>query len=265
MNNKSKQTVLITGASSGIGFELAKIFAQNNFDLILVAMNPDKLDKAKQELAQRYQVAINAISLDLSVANAAVTLAAQIKELGKTVDILVNNAGYGDHAGFLDSSWPRQKNIVDLNIIALMQLTHIFGQEMRTRGFGRILNIASIAALQAGPYMSIYYASKAFVLSFSQAVAAELEGTGVTVTALCPGPTATNFEAASHMKNSRMFKIFKPTSAEKMAGAGYKAVMKGRRVKFYGASGALVNLMSRLLPRKTTAKMAKFVNGIPAN
>lgn len=258
-----KPTVLITGASLGIGLECAKVFAEKDYDLVLVARNLERLEALKEELERRYRIAVTVVSLDLARPDAALELLNHLNGLGITVDVLVNNAGLGDHAGYLDADWDKQKNMIDLNITALMQMTHVFGNEMRRRGYGRILNLSSVAAFSAGPYMAVYYASKAFVLSFSQAVAEELRDTGVTVTALCPGPTATGFEAAAEMKGSSMFTAFKPASAEQVARAGVAALMQGKVVKYHGLPTLLMNLASRIASRRITRRFAGRINGIP--
>ncbi len=258
-----KPTVLITGASLGIGLECAKVFAEKDYDLVLVARNPDRLEALKEELERQYRIAVTVVSLDLAQPDAALFLLNHLNNLGITVDVLVNNAGLGDCVGYLDSSWDKQKNMIDLNITALMQMTYVFGNDMRRRGYGRILNLSSVAAFSAGPYMAVYYASKSFVLSFSQAVAEELKNTGVTVTALCPGPTATGFEAAAGMKGSKMFTAFQPATAEQVARAGVAAVMQGKVVKYHGVPTVLMNIGSRIASRRITRKFAGQINGVP--
>jgi len=258
-----KQTALITGASSGIGRECAIVFAKNGFDLILVARSVDKLSALKEELEQKHGIAVTVIPMDLSEPDVACELLRQLKKLELNANVLVNSAGFGDFAGFLDSDWSKQKNMVDLNITALMQMSYVFGNEMRKCGYGRILNLSSVAAFSAGPYMSVYYASKAFVLSFSQALAEELKDTGVTVTALCPGPTSTGFDSAADMGGSKMFDTFKSATPKQVAECGYQAVMSGKHVKYHGLPTKLMNIGSRIVPRKTTTKFAAKINGVP--
>lgn len=254
---------LITGASSGIGREIAEIFAEHHHNLILVARREDRLLSLKQKLEADYSVSVQVIPEDLSVVDAAKDLHEKTKSM--KVDNLVNSAGFGDWGGFLDSSWQRQQDMVQVNITALMQLTYLYGNDMRRNGGGHILNLSSVASFSGGPYMSIYYASKGYVLSFSQAVAEELKGTGVTVTALCPGPTSTGFESAAQMKNSRMFTVLHPAEARDVAQRGYDAMQAGKVVAYHSAATKLMNIGSRLCPRKTARKFAMYINGRPAD
>lgn len=254
---------LITGASSGIGYEFSKVFAKERHNLVLVARSKNKLLQLKSKLEQKYGVSVFILDKDLTSLNAVQEIFDLIQSKEISIDILINNAGFGYHSGFLDSNWYKQKNMIELNIIALMEMTYVFGNEMRIQGYGRILNLSSAAAFSSGPYMSIYYASKGFVLSFSEALAEELKGTGVTVTALCPGPTATGFETAADMKNSKMFTLFKPASASDVAKSGYKALMSGKTVKYHSIPTQLMNIGARLSPRNITRKFAKSINGIP--
>ena len=203
------------------------------------------------------------ISRDLSVKDSAGDLHTETVKKGFRVDYLVNKAGFGDHASFLASNWDRQNEMVQLNITALMQMTYLYGNDMKQNGFGRILNLASVAAFGPGPYMSNYYASKAYVLSFSQAVNMELKGTGVTVTALCPGPVATDFEKNAHMRNSRMFTKLGVVSAASVAACGFRAMNKGKPCVYHGTAVKLMNIGSRLSTRNLTARFAAWVNGKP--
>ena len=247
---------LITGASGGIGYALVKEFAANKHNLILVARSEDKLLNISKELSDKFGIDISVISADLTKENAAQEVFAETAKRSLTVDILVNNAGFGDYAFFHNSDWNKQKRMIDLNIIALTNFTYLFGNEMKKRGYGRILNIASMAGLFAIPYFSTYCATKAFVLNFSQAVNEELRGTGVSVTALCPGPVDTGFENAANLKYSSMFMIG-AYSPEKIAKAGYRATIKGKPVQFGGFVVGLINIVSRILPRKIVTKIAK--------
>ena len=191
---------LVTGASGGIGMALAKEFAKHGHDLIIVARTAEKLELLKTELEKEYGIHVEAVAADLSKEAERESLFRYTQQKGMEVENLVNNAGFGDSNAFLEAAWVRQKNMVELNILALMHLTHLYGNEMKKKGKGRILNLSSVAAFSAGPYMSIYYASKGFVLSLSEAMFEELKGSGITVTALCPGPTATGFEKNAGMK-----------------------------------------------------------------
>lgn len=252
--------VLITGASGGIGLHFAEKFAENGYNLILVARSKNKLDSLKQELESNYSVNVNIYALDLTSNNAIQELYDYVKRKSLIVGVLVNNAGFGDRNAFLDSDWQKQKNLIDLNISALVEMTYLFGNDMKKRKRGKIINLSSVAAFSAGPYMSLYYASKSFVLSFSEALSEELKGSGVTVTALCPGPTSTDFEKNANMDQSVMFSQFKTSSAKDVANAGFNAAMKGRAIKYYGVITYLFNIITRCFPRRTGRYLAKKMN-----
>lgn len=251
---------LITGASGGIGLELAKEFAENGHNLIISARSRDKLEKLKEELEKEYKIKVEVFAADLSDENNRNRLYSYTKSNGLDVDILVNNAGFGDSNDFLHTPWERQKNMVELNISALIHLTHLYGNDMKDRGKGKILNLSSAASFSAGPYMSVYYASKGFVLSFSQALHEELKGSGVTVTALCPGPTVTGFEKSAGMENAKMFHVFGVETAKAVAKCGYKGTMKGKAVVYHGKITHWFNIISRLTPRSFARKHATKLN-----
>ncbi len=258
-----KETVLITGASGGIGKEFALVFAKNGYDLVLVARNEKRLEFLRKKLESDYNICVTVLVQDMTEDNAALILSDKINKSGISVNILVNNAGFGDNNQFLDSNWEKQKHMVRLNILALIQMTYVFGGQMRKRGHGRILNMASAAAFTAGPGMSVYYASKAFVLSFSEAVSEELKGTGVTVTAVCPGPTSTGFEESAGMHGSRMFHAVKPQSAKHVAVDGFRACMSKRPALYHGKITKIGSVGARLLPRSLMRKIAKEINKVP--
>lgn len=251
---------LITGASGGIGKELALVYAKKKYDLVLAARNEQALESLRAEIEKKYRRKVIVLPKDLTNETAADEIHDTLNEMQIYPDVLVNNAGFGDKAAFVNSDWQRQENMVKLNILALMKLTYLFGSDMKERRQGKILNLSSVAAFSGGPNMSIYYASKAFVLSFSQSVNAELKPYGVTVTALCPGPTATGFENAAGMKQSKMFSLF-PQTPQKVAKAGYKACAKGKDIKYHSPVTYGFNILSRLLPRSVVLKMAQSVNG----
>ncbi len=256
-----KQTVLITGASSGLGFALAHRFAKEGYDLILTARSADKLITAKSELEAAYGVGVTPIPHDLGAPCAAETLMAAVQEQGLTVDILVNNAGFGDFGAFADSDIDKQSAMVQLNVTALMELTHAVLPVMRQKRRGKILNVASIAAFQQGPFMSVYYATKAFVLSFSQALARELTGSGITVTALCPGPIDTGFVEAADLGRSKLFRSLPVSTAEQVADYGYKALMKGKTVAVHRLFNKLLVFSVRLAPRGLVSSMICKIQG----
>ncbi len=243
------KTALITGASSGIGYELAKVLAKHRHDVVLVARSTDKLHQIQTELSDQY--GINAVSLthDLSEDMAPQVLFDQLEEQNLTVDVLVNNAGFGDNTAFVDSDWEKQNSMLQLNIVALTHLTRLFLPGMVERGSGQILNVSSTAAFQPGPYMAVYYASKAYVLSFTEAIAAELQDTGVTAVALCPGPTQSNFQDRANLNDFDFFTSDKLPTAAEVAQYGYNALQRSETVAVHGAFNKALTFSNRLFPR----------------
>ena len=188
-------TALITGASSGIGLELAKLFARDGYELVLVARRVERLEELGRELTQRHGVRCHTISVDLAQPDAAAEIVRRLEGAGPAVDVLVNNAGFGVLGPLATTEPETAGRMIRVNIEALTQLTRALLPGMLARRRGRILNVASTAGFAPGPLMAVYYATKAYVISFSEALAEELRGTGVTVTVLCPGPTRTEFQA----------------------------------------------------------------------
>ncbi|MDD4291491.1 MAG: SDR family oxidoreductase [Clostridia bacterium] len=253
-----RKTALITGASSGLGKEFSYIFAREGFNLVIAARSEDVLNKIKDDIEERYRVKVKVIALDLCGENASDELFARTEGDGIAVDVLVNNAGFGYQCAFLDSDFNRQKRLIDLNMVCLTKNTYLFGKKMRERAYGRILNISSVAAFSPGVMVSTYYASKAYVLSFSQAVNFELKGSGVSVTALCPGPTATNFAKVANMDKSKAFSM--DSTATSVAESGYKALMKQKPVKYHGILTKLGNIGTRLTPRALQCRYTYMVS-----
>lgn len=248
--DKNAQTALITGASSGIGYELAKIFAREGYNLVLVARGETALQKLADELKQKYSTTVTVIAKDLSQADAPQAVADQLAGAGLTVEVLVNNAGFADYGLFAESDLSKQLEMIQLNIVTLTHLTRLLLPAMLQRKSGKILNLASTAAFQPGPLMSVYYATKAYVLSFSEALANEVKAGGVTVTALCPGATESGFQQRAAMEDSKLVKGRKmPTSAH-VAEAGYKALMQGKTVFVPGLSNKALTWAVKLLPRR---------------
>ena len=245
----SKQTVLITGASSGIGFELAKLFAADGYDLMLVSRSEKALDDLAFDLQTKHGIDAKVIAKDLSRIESCRELYDECVQCGICVDILVNNAGFGGWGHYWETDLDREMQMMNLNMLAPVHLTKLFLKGMVQRKKGRILNVASTAAFQPGPLMAIYYATKAFVLSFSEAIATELEGTGVTVTALCPGPTETNFRAAAGMEKSMLFSKHLKMDAPSVARIGYEDLMKGKVLSVPGLKNRIVMQSLRLAPR----------------
>jgi uncharacterized protein len=251
-----KKTALITGATSGLGYEFAKLFAKDGYNLVLVARSENTLNEMKQSYSN---VEVTVISKDLSAPGAAKEVFEEVEQKGISVDVLVNNAGFGLMGKFDELEIEKQSNMIQLNIAALTELTYYFLPKMKQLGNGRILNVASTAAFQPGPLMAVYFASKAYVLSFSEALVEELVGTGVTVTTLCPGATKTNFGAVASVENSKMFNS--AMSSDVVAKQGYEALMRGKRVIVTGGLNKAGVLGAKFMPRSLAAKISKYVAG----
>ena len=244
-----KKTALITGASGGLGLSFVNIFARDGYDLVLVARNGDRLEEIKKDVEQKYNVKATVVAKDLCSPDGAQQVFDATNEAAIEIDVLVNNAGFGDFGEFYKSDINKQIRMVDLNCTALMHLCHLYLPQMIERGKGNILNVDSIAAFQAGPLMSVYYATKAFVLSFSQALTRELKGTGVKVTALCPGPIRTNFDNAADLGESGLFKNLKVWDPDVVAEFGYKNMKKGKSLCICGFVNKIIVFANRLAPR----------------
>ena len=254
-----KQVALITGASSGIGKELAKIHAEKGGDLVLVARREKELTKLKNNLESEYKVRVVIILKDLSDIKTPAEIFAETEKLGIQVEYLVNNAGFGGHGLFHEREMEKDLSMVNVNITSLMLLTRLYLPGMVNRGNGKILNVSSTASFLPGPLQAVYYASKAFVTSFSQAIAEELKGTGITVTALCPGPVATEFFATANMHGVKMLKTQKAMTPAKTAAIGYRDMMKGRLLSFdNGLLKFSLNWMVPLLPRRWVLKISRM-------
>ena len=255
----SKAFALITGASSGIGLELARRMAREKINLILVARSRDKIQALAQELEKNEGIKAHPIAIDLTDSMAVHSIFTECKSLGFEVEFLINNAGFGSYGPFLETEWAVTQNMINLNVLALTHLTSAFAPEMKRRGRGRILNVASTAAFQPGPLMAVYFATKAFVLSFSEAVGEELRGTGVTVTALCPGATESGFHAVAKTESSRFVKGRTIPTSREVAEFGYSEMIKGTPVAIHGTMNKLVAQSIRLTPRALTTKIARTV------
>ena len=244
-----KPTALVTGASSGIGLELARLFAKGGHDLILVARNEAKLNELSLYLGKMYRCNVEVIPADLSQPEVPDALVDELAKRGLTVDVLVNNAGFGENKLFAQQDMRRVMEMIQLNMTTLTQLTRLVLPQMLAAKKGRILNVASTAAFLPGPLMAVYYASKAYVLSFSQAIANELKGTGVTVTALCPGPTRTGFATAAGVTNTNLFNAPGVMEAAPVAEAGYHGCMRGKAVVIPGLLNKVLVWLIGISPR----------------
>ena len=253
-------TVLITGASGGIGEELARLFAAHGYDLVLVARSEDKLQSLSGGLGRTHGVQARALAADLADPRAPPRIFESLQQQGVTIDALVNNAGFGASGAYAKIDYDVEARMIQVNVAALAHLTRLFLPGMLARRSGKILNVASTAAYVPGPFMAVYYASKAFVLSFSEALAEETQGTGVTVTALIPGPTETNFAATAGNQNSLLFRTGTAMRAAAVARVGYDGLMAGKRVAIAGVSNKLTVLSTRVTPRTMLAKITRKLN-----
>ncbi|MFN4994946.1 MAG: SDR family NAD(P)-dependent oxidoreductase [Bacteroidota bacterium] len=252
-------TALITGASNGIGLELAKVHASKGGDLVLVARNKAKLDELKSTLEKEYKVKVYTIGKDLSATNAANEVYNETIRQNIQIDYLINNAGFGEFGLFTDTDWNKELQMINLNITTLTAFTKLYLQDMVKRRSGKIMNVASTAAFQSGPTMAVYFATKAYVLSFSEAVNNEVSDKGVTITTLCPGATESGFQAAAAMEESRLVKGRKLPSSEEVAQYGYAAMMKGKTVAIHGLMNWILANSVRFTPRSIVVKITRKI------
>lgn len=252
------KTVLITGASSGIGMELAKLFAYDGYNLVLIARRRMQLEKLAFELTNKYSVKITIITKDLSQPESPDEIFKELKDKSIQIDILVNCAGTQIYGEFQKKDIEKELQLIQINIVSLTQLTKLAMEGMLKRGSGKILNIGSTGSFAPAPLNAIYCATKAYVLNFSEGIAKDLEGTGISVTTLCPGATRTEFAEKAKMQNTRMFNL-SVMSAEKVAQIGYKALFRGKRVKVAGMLNKLIVFSTRLIPRGLVLKTGKIL------
>jgi uncharacterized protein len=258
LNTKNtRETALITGASTGIGLDLARLMAPD-FDLIITARNQLKLEQIAHELQSKHGNHVHVIAADLARPEAPQSIFDEAGRRGLRVDALINNAGFGAYGDFKDIPWQTEADMIQVNITALTCLTRIFLPGMLERKHGRIMNVASTAGFQPGPLMAVYYATKAYVISFSEAIANELKGSGVTMTCLAPGATATEFAARADMEKSRLFKMGRMRSID-VARTGYKAMMRGKTLAIPGVRNWVMAEAVRFGPRKLVTAVARTV------
>lgn len=258
-NGTQRPTALVTGGSGGIGFEIAKVLARNGLDLVLVARKRDTLEAAAGQLEGKYGARVHVFAADLRRPDAPQAIFDFLHNENIPIDVLVNNAGFGVGGEFADTKLQRELEMIQVNISALTHLTKLFLPAMIKRKAGRVLNVASTAAFQPGPLMAVYYATKAYVLSFSEALAEELRHSGVTVTALCPGPTRTHFAASAQIAKSRLFTVFGIADAGDVAEFGVAAMMHGRRVAIPGIKNKIMAQVNRISPRTVTARVSRMI------
>jgi short-subunit dehydrogenase len=254
-----RHTVLLTGASSGIGREFARLFAADGHDLVLVARRRAALEQLAGELVDRHGINCVVIARDLAHAGEGATIYAEVEARDLEISILVNNAGFGDYGPFAEADLQRQLAMLRVNVEVLTELTHWCLPSMIEAGRGHVLNVASTAAFQPGPLMAVYYASKAYVLHFSEAIAEELQGTGVKVTAFCPGPTKSGFQSEAGMEASRLVRGPMPSAAD-VARVGYRAMWRGKRVVVPGLLNRMLVQSVRLSPRRLVSRLVRSLN-----
>jgi uncharacterized protein len=250
-----RRTALVTGASGGIGLELARLLAADRFDLVITARSGGKLEALASELRERHGGDVHVITSDLAQAGAVAGIVAQLKERGVRVDALVNNAGFAMYGPFIEADQAQLMGMLQVNMAALTELTRAYLPPMVQRKWGRVLNVASTAAFQPGPLMAAYYASKAYVLNLSIALNEEVRGTGVSVTALCPGSTQSGFQERARMQGSRLVANRKLPSSAEVADVGFAAMKAGKPMVVVGARNRALAFSARLGPRPLIARV----------
>jgi hypothetical protein len=253
----ARGTALITGASSGIGLELATLLARGGHDVVLVARSRERLEQIARGLAEEFRVSAAVFPADLSDPASPRRIGEELRARALTVDVLVNNAGFGVSGLFARTSLETELEMIRVNVCSLTHLTKLVLPGMLERGRGRILNVASTAAFQPGPLMAVYYATKAYVLSFSEALSNETAGTGVTVTALCPGPTLTEFQKRAGVEETRLFRSPLTRDTISVARAGYEAMMKGQRLVVPGLGNRMLVQAVRFTPRRLVTAITR--------
>lgn len=252
---------LITGASSGIGYEFAKIFAEHGHNLILSARSKDILNDLADELRKKHSIEVHVMALDLTKPENSDNFETFCEDRDIFLENIINNAGFGDHEAFLYADWKKLEDMMRLNMETLVRITHTFLPLMVNAKRGGILNVASTAAFQPGPFMAVYYATKSFVLSFSEALNEELQGTGVHVTTLCPGPTLSGFQKTANMGKAKILQYLNMPTSRAVAEYGYKAFMNKKAVAIHGVGNKLMVQSLRVSPRALILKILRFLQG----
>jgi uncharacterized protein len=256
----ARQTALITGASSGIGLELARVLAEAGYNVVLVARGKERLVPLASELGTTHGVAAWVVPADLARPDAPAAVFAEVERLGVIVDVLINNAGFGTHGPFAATDLTAELEMLQVNVVAVTHLTKLFLPGMLARGRGKIVNVASTAAFQPGPFMAVYYATKAYVLSFTEALASELEGTGITATAICPGPTLSGFQARADIADTRLLKTPWVMDSATVARIAYRGLMAGKRIVIPGLMNRALATAVRFVPRGLTLQVTRRLN-----
>lgn len=257
-NNQDGQfkTALITGATSGIGYELSKLFAQKGYNLVLVARNKQRLLNQASQLEKSFSVTVKIIARDLAEAASPGEIFAELQANSIHIDILVNNAGFNEYGNIYETDLQKELQMIQVNMVALTCLTKLLLPGMLEKKYGKILNVGSTGSFAPGPLNAVYCASKAYVLSFSEAIAEELRGTGVTVTALCPGATKTEFARRANMEDVKIFRG-RLMDAGKVAEIGYRSLMSGKTSVVAGMANCLMIFSLRFTPRNMVAKVSR--------
>lgn len=251
------KTALVTGAASGLGYELANLLAQDGYKLILIDIDASSLNEVKTQLETNYKVEVVILVKDLGVQSISEEIISDINN--EPIDVLINNAGFGLFGSFVDTDWERESEMLHVHILTTTHLTKLVLEGMVKRGHGKILNMSSLAAFQPGPLMAIYYASKGYMLSFSEAIANELKGTGVTVTALCPGPTKTSFQKTVSTDSSDNKITFNMASAKAVAAYGYKSMLNGKTYAIPGRFNKFLAILPRIVSRDAAAAIVRRI------
>ena len=260
MNKNKQKTALITGPTSGIGFELISLFCKDNIDLVLVSRNEERLQKIKEDVIKNYNINVALFPIDLSHTNSAKKVYEFCVKNNLEIDYLVNNAGFGIYGLFEEAPIQLDQEMIQLNITSLTELTKYFALEMKKRGFGKIMNVASTASFQPGPWMSVYCATKHYVLAFSEAIAEEFKGSGVSVTTLCPGPTISGFqERAGFRKEAKLFSSPATATSKQVAVFGYRKMMNKKRVVIYGFLNNLSAFFVKFVPSTWKTSLVKKI------
>ncbi|WP_299890703.1 SDR family oxidoreductase [uncultured Lacinutrix sp.] len=252
------QTAVVTGAASGLGYELMLLLAKDSYDLVLIDIDKDKLLAIESNIIATYNTNVRSIAIDLSEVNSAESVYNKIKSI-PSIDVLVNCAGFGLFGSFVNTSWKRELDMLNLHIVTTTHLTKLVLQGMTDRKKGKILNVSSLAAFQPGPMMALYYASKSYLLSFSEAIANELKDSGVSVTVLCPGPTKTSFQEVVSSNSCDNKISFNMACPKEVAAYGYKAMLKGKVVAVPGTFNKFLSNLPRLLSRKRATSIVRTI------
>jgi hypothetical protein len=254
----NRKTALVTGAASGFGLEFSKLLASDDFDLILIDNNLQMLNSAKELIISKFGVEVELLHTDLSKPGSADEIYSSVRD--KQVEILINNAGYGLFGYFTQTNWQKEEDMINLHVLTLTHLTKLFLRDMVERGSGKIMNVSSLAAFQPGPLMAVYYASKSYILSFSQALANEVKGTGVSITVFCPGQTKTRFqEMVAQNSASQISKSPWIADASKVARLGYRALQSGKIVFVPGFANKFIVQLNRFVPGKVSASLVRIL------